>query len=65
MKSPIAKEVKEEILGKVKAGEPTGPILEHLLESLLRTDAKLQELGFTYYNGKVVVLEGTEEENRA
>ena len=47
----------------VPVGEPTGPILEHLFESLIRTDAKLQELGFTYYNGKVVVLEDGEEEN--
>ncbi len=45
-------------------GEPTVPILEHLLYSLIRIDARLQELGYTYYNGKVIVTEADEEEKQ-
>ena len=44
-------------------GEPTVPILEHLFESLIRTSDRLQELGFTYYNGKIVVIEEEEEKH--
>ncbi len=42
--------------------EPTVPLLEHLFESLIKTDQKLQEMGFTYYNGKIVVIEDREGE---
>jgi hypothetical protein len=40
--------------------ELTVPQVEHLLESILKTHERLKELGFTYYNGKIVVIE-TEE----
>ncbi|MPN50468.1 hypothetical protein SDC9_198095 [bioreactor metagenome] len=38
----------------------TVPQVEHLLESILKTYERLKELGFTYYNGKIVVTD-TEE----
>jgi hypothetical protein len=37
--------------------EPSDPPLEHLLESILKTYERLKELGFTYYEGKIVVIE--------
>jgi hypothetical protein len=40
--------------------EPTVPQVEHLLESILKSYERLKELGFTYYNGKIVVID-TEE----
>jgi hypothetical protein len=40
--------------------EPSGFRVEHLLESILKTYERLKELGFTYYNGKIVVID-TEE----
>jgi len=45
---------------KITFGEPSGFRVEHLLESILRTYERLKELGFTYYNGKIVVID-TEE----
>lgn len=42
--------------------EPTVPILEHLFDNVISISQKLDELGFTYYNGKVAVLEENEEE---
>jgi hypothetical protein len=44
-------------------GEPTVPQVEHLFESILKTYTRLQELGFTYYNGKIVVIDTKEVEN--
>jgi len=35
--------------------------VESLFDSLLRTYEKLKELGFTYYNGKVSVIDIKEE----
>jgi hypothetical protein len=43
-------------------GELTVPQVEHLLESILKTYERLKELGFTYCNGKIVVID-TEEVN--
>ena len=37
--------------------EPSGFRVEHLLESILKTYERLKELGFTYYNGKIVVID--------
>jgi len=38
--------------------------VEHLFSSIFNTYEKLKELGFTYYNGKVSVIEvDNEEEN--
>jgi len=34
---------------------------QRLFDSLIRTSQKLQELGFTYYNGKVAIIESGEE----
>jgi len=31
--------------------------VEHLLESIFKTYERLKELGFTYYNGKIVVID--------
>ena len=42
-------------------GELTVPQVEHLLESILKTYGRLKELGFTYYNGKVLVIDVDEE----
>ena len=41
-------------------GEPTVPQVELLLQSILKNYERLKELGFTYYNVKVVVID-TEE----
>jgi hypothetical protein len=41
-------------------GEPSGLKVEHLLASIIKTYYKLQELGFTYYKGKIVVIETVE-----
>lgn len=46
----------------LRLSEPTVPILEHLFENVIELSQKLDELGFTYYNGKVAVLEDNEEE---
>jgi len=45
-------------------GEPPVPQVEPqiLFDSLISTFEKLKELGFTYYNGKVVVIEDIEED---
>lgn len=48
-----------------EASEPTVPLLEHLFDSLIQTDHKLQELGFTYYNGKIFVIENKKEDTHA
>jgi hypothetical protein len=37
--------------------------VEHLLASVIKTYYKLQELGFTYHNGKIVVIDTEEGEN--
>ena len=44
-------------------GEPTGPWVEHLFDFLIQTYEKLKELGFTYYNGEVSVIDTQEGEN--
>ena len=46
-------------------GEPSGQILEHpFFENLLQVFEKLTtELGFTYYNGKVAIIEVEENSN--
>jgi hypothetical protein len=43
--------------------EPTVPEVEPqaLFDSLVSTYEKLKSLGFTYYNGKVVIIESEEE----
>ena len=46
-----------------KLCEPTVPQVEHLLASIIKTYYKLQELGFTYHNGKITVVEVEEAEN--
>jgi hypothetical protein len=38
-------------------GEPSGFRVEHLLESILKTHERLKDLGSTYYNGKIVVID--------
>jgi|GEM_PF-1478186 len=45
--------------------EPAVPQVEpqELFDSLIRTYEKLKELGFTYYNGEVCVIESGEEDN--
>jgi hypothetical protein len=45
--------------------EPCVPQVEpqELFESLIKTYEKLKELGFTYYNGKVSVIESKEEDS--
>lgn len=43
--------------------EPSGFRVEHLFESILKTYTRLQELGFTYYNGKIVVIDVEEVKN--
>jgi len=35
--------------------------VEHLFDSILQTYNKLKELGFTYYRGKVTVIDMEEE----
>ena len=37
--------------------EPTVPQVEHLIWSILKTYERLISLGFTYYNGKVIVID--------
>jgi hypothetical protein len=36
---------------------------QELFDSLIKTYEKLKELGFTYYNGKVSVIESKEEDS--
>jgi len=45
--------------------EPSVPQVEpqELFDSLIKTYEKLKELGFTYYNGKVSVIESKEEDS--
>ena len=43
-------------------GEPTVPILEHLFDNVVELSQKLGELGFTYYNGEVSIIESGEED---
>lgn len=50
---------------EVSICEPSVPYFEHLYTSLIQTYERLKELGFTYYNGKVVVIDTEEEENHA
>jgi subtilisin family serine protease len=38
-------------------GEPTVPNLEHLFDSLFSVYERLKELGFTYYQGKITVID--------
>ena len=40
-----------------KLSELTVPQVEHLLWSILKTYERLISLGFTYYNGKIVVID--------
>lgn len=51
--------------GMSGASEPAVPQVEpqELFDSLIRTYEKLKELGFTYYNGKVCVIESGEEDS--
>jgi len=37
--------------------------VELLLQSIIKTYSRLRELGFTYYNGKIVVIDTEEVEN--
>ncbi|MFC1727123.1 hypothetical protein ACFL0Y_01245 [Patescibacteria group bacterium] len=47
----------------VFVSEPNVPWVEHLFSSIFKTYEKLKELGFTYYNGKISVIEvGKEDE---
>ncbi len=46
-----------------KDSEPSGSQVEPLFGSLIRTYDKLIQLGFTYYNGKVAVIEENKEED--
>lgn len=41
--------------------EPPGPQVEHLFASLIKTYEKLKELGFTYFDGKVTIIDNEEE----
>jgi hypothetical protein len=43
--------------------ELTVPRVEHLLASIIKTYYKLQELGFTYHNGRIEVIDTEEVEN--
>ena len=43
--------------------EPSVLSVEHLLASIIKTYYKLQELGFTYQNGKITVVDIEETEN--
>lgn len=43
--------------------EPSDLRLEHLLASVIKTYYKLQELGFTYHKGKIIVIDTDEVEN--
>jgi len=45
--------------------DPSGQWVEHLFDSLIKTYEKLKELGFTYYNGKVSVIDISEEDLNA
>lgn len=47
----------------IENGEPTVPILEHLFDNVISISQRLDELGFTYYNGKVSVIETEEEKH--
>ena len=38
-------------------GEPRGPNLEHLIDSIIQLYCRLKDLGFTYYNGVVTVID--------
>jgi hypothetical protein len=42
---------------KFKICEPSDLRVEHLLESILKTYERLKELGFTYHNGKIDVID--------
>ena len=44
-------------------GDPTEQWVEHLFDCLVRTYEKLKELGFTYYQGKVSVIDVEEDSN--
>lgn len=41
----------------VSDGEPIVPQLEHLFKSILHTYSRLKELGFTYFDGTVSIIE--------
>lgn len=41
--------------------EPTVPQVEHLFKNILEVYEKLKALGFTYYNGKVTIIDIIEE----
>ena len=42
--------------------EPFVPWVEHLFQNLFKLSKQLQELGFTYYNGKVLVIDVVDNE---
>ena len=42
-------------------GEPTVPQVEHLFKNIFEVYEKLKALGFTYYNGKVTIIDTIEE----
>ena len=45
----------------MKFGEPTVPILEPLIASIMYLYEQLKKLGFTYYQGKIVVIDSESE----
>ncbi len=58
------KHEKPSISGFSLFGEPNVPWVEDLFSSIFKTYEKLKELGFTYYNKKISVIEvGDEVEN--
>ena len=44
-------------------GELNVPQVEHLFDSILQTYSKLKGLGFTYYQGKVTVIDMEDEQD--
>jgi len=42
-------------------GEPTVPQVEHLFKNIFEVYEKLKALGFTYYDGKVTIIDTIEE----
>jgi hypothetical protein len=42
--------------------DPSGARWKQIFDSLIKTSQKLTKLGFTYYNGKVAIIENEEEE---
>lgn len=49
--------------GVTTNGEPTVPQVEPIFDSVIKTYYKLQELGFTEVNGKIVFIDNMEVNN--